>query len=223
MRTEAIMRRRIFRAVILITLLLVVLLLHHYFGLVPLGPRFRFRTASAWSSAIRRGETILGYPQDEQGMPLTTYLPDDGTSSYYFRRLKYRIWPDNPRGRALKQMSWGPDGTRYHGIDVHPGALPVLIVLLNDDDERVRNEAAYAIGIIGARADTSSAIPKLIAMLTGSRAERLNAAFALGQLGTRAEVAIPVLKEARESDDFKIRQIATEALQRIAPDSFPAN
>jgi HEAT repeat protein len=138
--------------------------------------------------------------------------------------LRYMIWRD-PCRNALKQHchSLGPDGTRRSGEDVKPAAAPVLIVLLNDDDERVQNEAAFAIGIIGDRVDTSAAIPGLIAMLKGSRANRLNAAFALGELGHRAEVAIPALIQARESDDPKTRQIAAEALQSIAPDSFPAD
>jgi hypothetical protein len=215
------MRKRIFcRATILISLLLALLMLNHHFGLLDSGPRFGFRSANAWSSAIKRGDTVFGWPEDEKGRCLSHYLPNDGTPSFYFRRLRYLIWPDPPRN-ALKQpvLFPGPDGTRYIGEDVKPAAVPVLIVLLNDDDERVPNEAACAIGVIGDRADTSSAIPGLVAMLKGSRAERLNAAFALGKLGRRAESAIPALIEARESDDLKIREIASEALQLIAPDT----
>jgi HEAT repeat protein len=111
----------------------------------------------------------------------------------------------------------------HMGLDVNPAAAPILIQLLNDDDERVRNEAAFAIGVIDDRADTSSAIPPLIAMLKGSRHERLNAASALCRLGERANAAIPALIEAREGDDPMIREIASEALHRIAPASFPAN
>src|SRR5262245_46984625 len=122
------------------------------------GPRFRFRSASAWSSAIKRGDTVFGCPEDEKGRDIGHYLPNDGTPSFYFCRLRYMIWPDPPCCNALKQ--WGhcgrrPDGTIGLGRDVKPTAVPVLIVLLNDDDERVRNEAACAIGVIGDRADTS--------------------------------------------------------------------
>ena len=220
------MRRRIFcRRMILIALLLAALMLDHQFGLLDRGPRFRFRSTSAWSSAIKRGDTVFDYPLDPDGRLIYQFEPGSGESSYYLRRLRRSlsfIWPvrcDN----SLRQGTGEPDGMCHMGNDVNPAAAPILIQLLNDDDERVRNEAAFAIGVIGDRADTSSAIPPLIAMLKGSRRERLNAASALCRLGERANAAIPALIEAREGDDPKIREIASEALHRIAPASFPAN
>src|SRR5262249_37437882 len=162
-----------------------------------------------------------GWPEDEKGRAIGRYLPNDGTPSFYFQRLRHMIWRDRTSCYpALKQhcLSLRPDGTFWTGSDVKPAAAAVLRRLFNCDDEGVRNEAAFAIGIIGDRADTSSAIPGLAAMLKGSRAERLNAACALGELGHGAEAAIPALIEAGQSDDPKIREIAAQALQRIAPD-----
>ena len=180
------MRRRIFyRGMFLVSLLLALSMLDHHFGLLPLGPRFRFRNARAWSPAIRRGESFVDYPLDAQGR--SAYRFQGGEWSYILSHLRSRlsfIWRI-PCDSALRQMTLGPDGMLYGGRDVDPAAAPVVIELLDDDEKEVRNQAAFAIGTIGDRADradTSSAIPKLIAMLKGSRNERLNAAFALGQL-----------------------------------------
>src|SRR5260370_9889729 len=104
------MRRRLLcRGMILIVVVMATLVVDRYFGLLDGGPRFRLKSASAWSAAISRGETIFGYPEDEQRMPVTRYMSDEGTASLYFRRLWYHIFPDHPCGRALKQCSCGPD------------------------------------------------------------------------------------------------------------------
>src|SRR5262245_11033939 len=119
------MRRRILCwVIILIGLLTAVLELDRYFGLFDRGPRFRFRSASAWSFAIKRGETVFGWPEDEKGRTLGRYLPNDGTPSFYFRRLRYMIWPE-PCYAALKQrgLGMGPDGTCRLGEDVKPAAV----------------------------------------------------------------------------------------------------
>lgn len=64
------------------------------------------------------------------------------------------------------------------------------------------------------------AVPALAAMLRGPvPGMRLDAAWALGQVGTEASSAVPVLVESLKSEDWELREAATSALQRIAPDS----
>jgi HEAT repeat protein len=92
------------------------------------------------------------------------------------------------------------------------------VARLEDDDARVRTEAARALGRIGAPARV--AIPQLIARLSDDSARvRALAARALGHI-PGAEGARPALERASRDGDRKVMREATAALARL--DRAPA-
>ncbi len=125
-----------------------------------------------------------------------------------------------PLARALRDQHLGPVAARALSR-IGVAAVPALIEALDDENARVRKNAALALGQIGPLA--SASIPKLIDalhddawLLPGS------AAWALGHIGSRAEAAVPALTEALGDESAILRMAAAEALGRIGSAARPA-
>jgi len=103
-------------------------------------------------------------------------------------------------------------------------AVPELIQALQNENWRLRNQAAVALGTIGAEA--RDAIPALTGLLGAQdKYIRSNAAVALGRIGREASTAVPALTEALKDKDEDVRGEAAAALGRMGPQakaSIPA-
>lgn len=86
--------------------------------------------------------------------------------------------------------------------------LPALVAALQDEDEPVRLNAAYALGEIGAPS-VSSVIEVL---RTGRERTRQYAAYALSAIGAQA---VPALEDLARDDDEQLRVIAVDTLGDI--------
>jgi HEAT repeat protein len=90
-------------------------------------------------------------------------------------------------------------------------AVDGLIVALNDKDEDVRCQAAWALG----RAGKVRSVDALLGALKDSPAVRKQAIRALGYIGDPR--ALPALNAALEDDDPRVRRYAAKAIARITP------
>jgi HEAT repeat protein len=93
-------------------------------------------------------------------------------------------------------------------------AVPALTRALGDGEYRVRVSAAEALVRIG----PGPVVPAMVEALRSPQVPiRANAAVVLGALGGRAQaVAVPALARALKDDDARVRELAAEALDRIA-------
>jgi len=100
-------------------------------------------------------------------------------------------------------------------------ALTPLSVLLRDDDAKVREAAAQAVGQMGA-----AALPALREMLAHSdKYVRRNAVWAMGKLGVEAKPALDALCRALKDADPRTASGAAQAIGNmgeIAVDGIPA-
>lgn len=99
-------------------------------------------------------------------------------------------------------------------------AVPALAEALSDGQMETRWYAMDALGHFGA--DAASAVPAIIKSLESKLNDatvRRRGATALASIGPDAKEAVPILKEALNSDDALYRIAAAEALWRIESDS----
>ena len=89
-------------------------------------------------------------------------------------------------------------------------AVQGLIGALKDTDERVRQQAAWALGAIGAK---TAAEPLAQALKDSDSRVRHQAAWALGAIGAKA--AAPALAQALKDSDARVRHQAAWALGAI--------
>jgi HEAT repeat protein len=117
------------------------------------------------------------------------------------------------RSRNPKSIHQATDMMDYFGQSI-PGAVEVLIPLLNDPVMEVRWQAAGGLSVLAAEAE--SAIPALIAALQDPHEwVRSAAATALGAIGPKAAEAIPALEQLRNDPSYGPRGIGQDALERI--------
>jgi HEAT repeat protein len=92
-------------------------------------------------------------------------------------------------------------------------AVPALVGALGDGEYTVRTSAAEALVKIG----PGAVVPGVIEALghTESRV-RANAAVVLGSFGPAAMPAVPALTRALKDTNPRVRELASEALHRIA-------
>lgn len=110
---------------------------------------------------------------------------------------------------ALGEM--GPDARQ---------AIPSLVRLLHDPDERVRRRSILALSQLGPEARTAA--PGLIGLLGDPDAlVRRWAASALGEIGPTAPAAIPALIDSLADADMKNRAIVIVALGKIGIRAVP--
>ena len=97
-------------------------------------------------------------------------------------------------------------------------ALPALVRVLEDEDGKVREAAAHAIGQMG-----PEALPALSGMLTHSdKYVRRNAVWAMGKLGPLARVALPDVCQALKDPDPRTASGAAQALGNMGADGDDA-
>jgi HEAT repeat protein len=104
-------------------------------------------------------------------------------------------------------------------------SIPALVRALEDDDARVRGNAATALGRIGKAADSEIARsglgPPLKTAVAGLAAAlkddvptvRQEAAAALAGIGTHAKDALPALERAKQDSDALVREWANVAIR----------
>ena len=92
-----------------------------------------------------------------------------------------------------------------------PGAVPLLTPAMGDPELAVRRAAAEALRAIG-----PAVVPSMIRALENSEVRiRANAAAVLGGLGPAARDAVPSLARALKDANPRVRELATEAIDRI--------
>ena len=137
-------------------------------------------------------------------MPTTTDDPLPGL----IRTLRSRTATD--RIRASKDL--GRLGSLARD------ALPTLVGLLRDDDAKVREAAAQAVGQMG-----SSALPALSGMLAHSdKYVRRNAIWAMSKLGVQAKPALTSLCRGLKDLDPRTASGAAQALGNMGEDAIEA-
>jgi HEAT repeat protein len=97
-------------------------------------------------------------------------------------------------------------------------ALPALVGVLADEDPKVREAAAHAVGVMGLEA-----LPTLTGMLTHfDKYVRRQAVWALGRLGPLARPALPALCAALRDTDSRTATGAAQALGNMGSDGADA-
>lgn len=97
-------------------------------------------------------------------------------------------------------------------------ALPDLTRALNDDDAKIREGAAQAIGQLG-----REAMPTLVRMLTHpDKYVRRNAVWGLGKLGPQARSVMHDLCQALKDEDPRTAAGAAQALGSMGAEAAPA-
>ena len=92
-------------------------------------------------------------------------------------------------------------------------AIAPLTAALNDKEYRVRASAAESLVKIG----PGPVIPSMIKALDSPDVPiRANAAVVLGAFGADAQAAVPALARALKDQNARVRELAGEALNRIA-------
>lgn len=97
-------------------------------------------------------------------------------------------------------------------------AMPALVAALEDDEGKVRESAAHAIGLMG-----PEALPTLIEMLRhDDKYVRRHAVWALGKLGPLARPALPDMCQALRDSDPRTASGAAQSLGSLGTDGADA-
>jgi HEAT repeat protein len=105
----------------------------------------------------------------------------------------------------------GAFGLGRHGAEARPAA-PALVRALKSPDALVRQQAAVALGQVGAE----EAVPALAEALRDAEwSVRRQAAVALGQIGPPARSAEAGLRKCERDPNTVVRKAAREALGKI--------
>jgi HEAT repeat protein len=137
-------------------------------------------------------------------MPTTTDdpLPD------LMRSLRSRTASDRVKAaKDLGRLGW-----------LARESLPTLVGLLRDDDAKVREAAAHAVGQMG-----PEALPALSGMLAhNDKYVRRNAVWAMGKLGPQAKGALTALCRGLSDADPRTASGAAQALGNMGSDAAEA-
>ncbi|GAX41682.1 hypothetical protein NIES4075_26790 [Tolypothrix sp. NIES-4075] len=104
-------------------------------------------------------------------------------------------------------------------------AVPDLVKALQNKNPKFRSSAAFALGIIGEKTETASAVPALIQALKNDKEAdvRKDAAEALGRIGEKAASAVPALIQALKNDkEANVRLFAASGLRGIGKEAASA-
>jgi hypothetical protein len=106
------------------------------------------------------------------------------------------------------------------GKEPNPAAVPMLVELLEDEDDEVRFAACHALAANGSAA--RQAVPALLEMLGHPNLfYRRNASHALAAIGPD-DSAIDMLNEALKEDDSWVNYYAAIAVGKLGPQGKPA-
>ncbi len=109
----------------------------------------------------------------------------------------------------------GAHGLSLHGAEARP-AIPALAHALKSSNGLLRQQAALALGEVGAE---ETAIEALVLALHDSEwTVRRQAAVSLGKIGPAARTALPPLHRCREDENTLVRKAAERALSSIKGD-----
>jgi HEAT repeat protein len=104
-------------------------------------------------------------------------------------------------------------------IQLRPRGLaphPALVRLIDDPDQRVRDNAFLVLGLMGASA--SPAVPRLLKVARGADLRvRCQAIRAMGEIGPSAAGAVPALREWSQDTNALIRMACADSLGKIEP------
>jgi len=113
----------------------------------------------------------------------------------------------------------GPDPPIPEG---DPGAIPMLLELLDDKDPRVRAGATYALSF---RPPDDKVMTALLKVMNDQDAKvRKEAVDSMGRLGSDAKLAVPLLMRAVLNDpDEEVRESAAIAVCALDPETAKKN
>ncbi|MFC1783765.1 HEAT repeat domain-containing protein [Planctomycetota bacterium] len=148
------------------------------------------------------------------------------TPEYRLGRLTedLRHWKEPSSGPEgwLAEVGWGRKRLLQDIfndlIDLGPGAVPVLIQTLQDEDATLRSQAAIYLMFI--RPPARQAVPALKnALQDPDITVRINAAYALGKISPaqQGKLAVDVLARALDSDDHTVKLWAVFTLAALGP------
>jgi HEAT repeat protein len=110
-------------------------------------------------------------------------------------------------------------GTRKLGIAARP-VVPTLIAILSRQDSNAASAAAQTLSVL--RLEPNLVVPALIGCLQHPNANlRCSAVSALRAYGFQAKPAVPALLAVLTDDVHAVREAATNALLKIAPEILP--
>jgi HEAT repeat protein len=96
-------------------------------------------------------------------------------------------------------------------------AVPMLVETLADEDWIPAQAACWTLGAL--RAEPELVVPALAKLVEGPKAGcRMPALVALGRFGERAHAALPAVVRAFNDSDPEVREAATNAVRKIAPE-----
>jgi hypothetical protein len=174
-------------------------------GFIILGPKASpavpdlVRMARSGNVESAKSATLaLGYLGKNALQPLLTLAGD---------------WEFPCRGEAMVAIS----DMRSLGTNAHP-AVVFLLQMLKGPADAVG--AADILGRLGLESELT--VPALTECLQSTNAVlRMWGAISLGRFGERARGAVPELSKVLNDPDDNVRREATNALGKIAPESFP--
>jgi hypothetical protein len=119
------------------------------------------------------------------------------------------------RYQAKQSMS----NMEYLGPNAHPGVV-LLIHNLSDPDPELATSAAEVLGWLQLESDIT--VPALVECCAHSSNKdlRMAAAFGLMMFGGSARPAVPALVKMLHDPSLRIRELTTNALQKIAPEAL---
>ena len=96
-------------------------------------------------------------------------------------------------------------------------AVPMLVETLADEDWIPAQAACWTLGAL--RAEPELVVSALVKLVEGPKAGcRMPALVALGRFGERAHGALPAVVKAFNDSDLEVREAATNAVRKIAPE-----
>jgi HEAT repeat protein len=96
-------------------------------------------------------------------------------------------------------------------------AVPMLVKTLADEDWIPAQAACWTLGAL--RAEPELVVPALAKLVEGPKAGcRMPALVALGRFGAEARAALPAVVKALNDSDAEVREAATNAVRKIAPE-----
>ncbi|UCG48901.1 MAG: HEAT repeat domain-containing protein, partial [Phycisphaerales bacterium] len=166
--------------------------------------------------AVRRDSGALGVGRDLAAVAVTALGEIGGEEA---ARALHEIWNSEQLSRGCREQT-----LTALGVAGHPGALPILQTVLQQSNQLLRDNAAFALGQLASRnQDDPAILSRSLTLLRQYLSDpnprvRVNAVDALGRLGRPDDIA---LLEARSGDDYAIELSYTEDGQVKTKSVYP--